>query len=142
MYALAIIRYRRPLEEVLAHHEAHRAYLQELKARGVLVASGPLEPREDGGGVAPDDEDGLHLAIRRYERDPLFEDRAGIEPRRARVLGGVARHDRRRDATRGRLLETRRWRGLPPPGRSRIAEDDSSIEGPELHPQDLAGLDE
>lgn len=48
MYALAIIRYRRPLEEVLAHHEAHRAYLQELKARGVLVASGPLEPRYGG----------------------------------------------------------------------------------------------
>ena len=34
MYALAIIRYRRPLEEVLAHHDAHRAYLQELKVDG------------------------------------------------------------------------------------------------------------
>jgi len=48
MYALAIIRYRRPIEEVLAHHDAHRAYLQDLKARGVLVASGPLEPRNGG----------------------------------------------------------------------------------------------
>ena len=48
MYALAIIRYRRPLDEVLAHHQAHRAYLQDLKARGVLVASGPLEPRCGG----------------------------------------------------------------------------------------------
>jgi uncharacterized protein YciI len=48
MYALAIIRYRRPLGEVLAHHEAHRAYLQSLKAAGVLVASGPLEPRYGG----------------------------------------------------------------------------------------------
>lgn len=48
MYALAIIRYRRPLEEVLAHYNAHRAYLQDLKARGVLVASGPLEPRYGG----------------------------------------------------------------------------------------------
>ncbi|MFO7695337.1 MAG: YciI family protein [Vicinamibacterales bacterium] len=48
MYALAIIRYRRPLEEVLVHHPAHRAYLGELKARGVLVASGPLEPRSGG----------------------------------------------------------------------------------------------
>ncbi len=48
MYALAIIRYRRPLEEVLAHNEAHRAYLQELKARGLLIASGPLEPRYGG----------------------------------------------------------------------------------------------
>ena len=48
MYALAIIRYRRPLEEVLLHHEAHRAYLQVLKAQGLLVASGPLEPRYGG----------------------------------------------------------------------------------------------
>ena len=48
MYALAIIRYRRPIEEVLAHHEAHRAYLQRLKKEGVLVASGPLEPRFGG----------------------------------------------------------------------------------------------
>jgi len=48
MYALAIIRYRRPLEEVLRHHEAHRAYLQQLKAQGTLVASGPLEPRCGG----------------------------------------------------------------------------------------------
>jgi len=48
MYALAIIRYRRPIEEVLTHHEAHRAYLQQLKKDGVLVASGPLEPRFGG----------------------------------------------------------------------------------------------
>lgn len=48
MYALAIIRYRRPLDEVLAHHEAHRAYLLSLKAAGTLVASGPLDPRNGG----------------------------------------------------------------------------------------------
>jgi uncharacterized protein YciI len=48
MYALAIIRYRRPVEEVLAHYDAHRAYLQQLKTEGVLVASGPLEPRFGG----------------------------------------------------------------------------------------------
>jgi len=48
MYALAIIRYRRPIEEVLAHYEAHRLYLQQLKKEGVLVASGPLEPRFGG----------------------------------------------------------------------------------------------
>ncbi len=48
MYALAIIRYRRPLDEVLVHYDGHRAYLQHLKARGVLVASGPLEPRYGG----------------------------------------------------------------------------------------------
>jgi uncharacterized protein YciI len=48
MYALAIIRYRRPLEEVLKVVEAHRAYLGALKAKGVLLASGPLEPRNGG----------------------------------------------------------------------------------------------
>jgi uncharacterized protein YciI len=48
MYAIAIIRYRRPLEEVLPHLEAHRAYLGELKEQGKLVASGPLVPRSGG----------------------------------------------------------------------------------------------
>ena len=48
MYALAIIRYRRPVDEVIAHHAAHRAYLQRLKAEGTLVASGPLAPRYGG----------------------------------------------------------------------------------------------
>jgi len=48
MYALAIIRYRRPVEEVLAHYDAHHAYLTLLKKEGVLVASGPLEPRFGG----------------------------------------------------------------------------------------------
>lgn len=48
MYAIAIIRYRKSLEEVLAHVDAHRAYLRDLKEKGVLVASGPLEPRYGG----------------------------------------------------------------------------------------------
>jgi uncharacterized protein YciI len=48
MYALALIRYRRPLDEVLAHYDAHHAYLQGLKAEGTLIASGPLEPRYGG----------------------------------------------------------------------------------------------
>jgi uncharacterized protein YciI len=48
MYALAVIRYRRPLEEVLVHNPAHRSYLQDLKAKGVLLASGPLDPRSGG----------------------------------------------------------------------------------------------
>jgi uncharacterized protein YciI len=48
MYAIAIIRYRRPLEEVLPHTEAHRAYLGELKQQGKLIASGPLVPRSGG----------------------------------------------------------------------------------------------
>jgi uncharacterized protein YciI len=48
MYAVGIIRYRRPLEEVVVHQDAHRAYLRDLKARGVLIASGPMNPRFGG----------------------------------------------------------------------------------------------
>jgi uncharacterized protein YciI len=48
MYAIAIVRYRKPLEEVLKLTEEHRAYLRELKASGTLIASGPLDPRYGG----------------------------------------------------------------------------------------------
>jgi uncharacterized protein YciI len=48
MYALAIIRYRKPLEEVLVHQDAHRAYLRGLKDQGVLIAAGPMHPRFGG----------------------------------------------------------------------------------------------
>ncbi len=48
MYALALIRYRKPLDEVLQHQEAHRAYLKGLQAEGTLLASGPMEPRSGG----------------------------------------------------------------------------------------------
>lgn len=45
---MAIIRYRRPFEEVAPYVDEHRAYLRELKAEGTLLASGPLEPRFGG----------------------------------------------------------------------------------------------
>ncbi|MGE0041549.1 MAG: YciI family protein [Vicinamibacterales bacterium] len=48
MYAIAIVRYRRPLEDILANLDPHRAYLKELKAAGTLVASGPIDPRSGG----------------------------------------------------------------------------------------------
>ncbi|MBM3782549.1 MAG: hypothetical protein FJW29_12920 [Acidobacteria bacterium] len=48
MYAIAIVRYRRPLDEVIAHQDPHRAYLRELKARGTLLAAGPQDPRYGG----------------------------------------------------------------------------------------------
>lgn len=48
MYAIAILRYRRPLEEVLTVVEEHRAYLRGLKEQGLLLASGPLDPRSGG----------------------------------------------------------------------------------------------
>ena len=48
MYALAILRYRRPLDAVMTVQDAHRAYTAGLKARGVIVASGPCVPRTAG----------------------------------------------------------------------------------------------
>ena len=48
MYAIAIIRYRRTLEDVLRGLDEHRAYLRSLHDRGMLLASGPFEPRSGG----------------------------------------------------------------------------------------------
>jgi uncharacterized protein YciI len=48
VYVIAVIRYRRPIEEVVKHQDAHRAYLGSLKRKGWLVASGPLDPRSGG----------------------------------------------------------------------------------------------
>jgi len=48
MYAIAIVRYRRPLDEVIVHQEPHRAYLRQLKAEGTLLAAGPQDPRIGG----------------------------------------------------------------------------------------------
>jgi uncharacterized protein YciI len=48
MYALMLVRYRRPLPEIEAITEAHRAYLRTLKEQGILLASGPLDPRTGG----------------------------------------------------------------------------------------------
>ncbi|AUX22740.1 hypothetical protein SOCEGT47_032470 [Sorangium cellulosum] len=48
MYAIAIIRYRRPLDEVSTAVDEHRAYLKGLMDQGLLLASGPLDPRSGG----------------------------------------------------------------------------------------------
>ena len=48
MYALAIVRYRKPLEEVDKVLADHRAYLKGLKAEGLLLASGPNQSRNCG----------------------------------------------------------------------------------------------
>ena len=48
MYAIAIIRYRRPFEEVAPHVDEHRIYLRSLKADGRLMVSGPMDPRVGG----------------------------------------------------------------------------------------------
>lgn len=74
MYAFAIIRYRRPLEEVLTVVDAHRAYLATLRERGILLASGPFDPRSGGGlllRVPDDDVHGTLNAVR--DNDPFTQ---------------------------------------------------------------------
>jgi uncharacterized protein YciI len=73
MYAVAIIRYRHPLEEVIAHQDAHRAYLRGLKEKGLLIASGPMNPRFGGLLLlrVPDDDTKALDAIR--DGDPFVQ---------------------------------------------------------------------
>jgi uncharacterized protein YciI len=73
MYAIAILRYRRPVEEVIVHQEPHRAYLRQLKAEGRLLAAGPQDPRFGGMFLlrVPDDNPQAALdAIR--DADPYY----------------------------------------------------------------------
>ncbi len=76
MYALALIRYRRPIEDVLKHNPAHREYLQELKRQGLLVCSGPLEPRFGGAALlrVPDDQ-APEILDRIRDNDPYVKHR-------------------------------------------------------------------
>ena len=73
MYALAIIRYRRPFEEIAPHVEEHRAYLKELKAQGLLLVSGPFDPRTGGGLLLriPDGEEMKAALDRIRDGDPF-----------------------------------------------------------------------
>jgi uncharacterized protein YciI len=74
MYAIAILRYRRPLEEVTVALEDHRAYLRALKDRGLLVASGPAHPRNGGMLIlrVPDD-DVIPSLDRIRDGDPYYQ---------------------------------------------------------------------
>jgi len=74
MYALILVRYRLPMEEVAKVTDEHRAYLRELKAKGTLIASGPMDPRTGGAilvRVADDNVQQSLTAIR--DDDPFFK---------------------------------------------------------------------
>ena len=73
MYAVVIVRYRQPVEEVIKMQEPHRAYLRQLKTDGVLLAAGPQDPRFGGMFLVrvPDEDPRTALdAIR--DRDPYY----------------------------------------------------------------------
>ncbi len=81
MYALAILRYRRPLEEVLPVLEAHRAYLRGLMDQGLLLASGPFDPRSGGALLLRVPDGDVHGTLDRVrDADPF-------------TLGGVAQYE-------------------------------------------------
>jgi uncharacterized protein YciI len=63
MYAIAIIRYRRALDEVLTVTDEHRAYLRTLYDSGTLLASGPLDPRSGGALLLRVPDDAAHAAL-------------------------------------------------------------------------------
>jgi uncharacterized protein YciI len=72
MYAIAIVRYRRPLDEVLTVIEAHRAYLKQLKDQGLVLASGPLDPRYGGALLLRVPDEGAAAALDRIrDGDPF-----------------------------------------------------------------------
>jgi uncharacterized protein YciI len=72
MYALAILRYRRPLEEIAKTTENHRAYLRELKKQGVLIASGPFDPRTGGALLLRIKDADVQAALDRIRDDDPF----------------------------------------------------------------------
>jgi uncharacterized protein YciI len=77
MYAVVVIRYRKPIEEILKVQEPHRAYLRQLRAEGTLLAAGPQEPRFGGLFLlrVPDDTAQATLdAVR--DNDPYYQ--AGV----------------------------------------------------------------
>jgi uncharacterized protein YciI len=89
--------YTAPLEQIDAHLAAHRAFLSEQYARGVLLVSGPRLPREGGiiiANVASREaaeelvrQDPFHLAgVARYEFVQF------VPALRADVLDGLLLH--------------------------------------------------
>lgn len=72
MFALAILRYRRPLEDVLTVVDEHRAYLRALQEQGTLIASGPLVPRSGGALLLQVPDDDANAALDRVrDGDPF-----------------------------------------------------------------------
>src|SRR3954470_7079684 len=77
MYAVALIRYRRPIEEVIVHQEAHRAFQRKLKDDGVLMAAGPHDPRFSGMMLLRVADEGAQKALDAIrDADPYYQ--AGV----------------------------------------------------------------
>lgn len=81
MYAMALIRYRKPFPEVEPHLEGHRAYLRGLFEQKLLLASGPLDPRTGGVLLLRVPDDSVGPSLDRIRDDDPF------------TLAGVAQYE-------------------------------------------------
>jgi uncharacterized protein YciI len=72
MYALAIIRYRVAIDEVVKVTDEHRAYLRDLKQRGILLAAGPFDPRMGGALLLRIPDGDVHAALNRIRDEDPF----------------------------------------------------------------------
>lgn len=77
MYAICIVRYRKPIEEVVKVQEAHRAFQRRLKDEGVLLAAGPHDPRFSGMFLVRVPDENPHAALDKIrDEDPYYQ--AGV----------------------------------------------------------------
>ena len=75
MYAIAIVRYRRPLDDIIKAQDPHRAYLRKLLEEGTLIAAGPLDPRHGGALLLRVPDDDFAVALERVrDGDPFWTD--------------------------------------------------------------------
>ncbi len=79
MYAIALLRYRHPIDVIAPHVEAHRAYLRGLKASGVLLASGPFDPRVGGALLLRVPDEQVHETLDRIRDDDPFTKHALVQ---------------------------------------------------------------
>lgn len=93
MYAIAILRYRKPIEDVVAATDDHRAYLRGLKEQGLLLASGPFNPRFGGALLlrVPDDEG--HAALNRIRHNDPFTIRGCAQYELNEWVPGIGKDD-------------------------------------------------
>jgi uncharacterized protein YciI len=77
MYAICIVRYRKPVEEVVKFQDAHRAFQRRLLDEGTLIAGGPHEPRFGGMFLVRVPDDNPQAALDRIrDEDPYYQ--AGV----------------------------------------------------------------
>jgi uncharacterized protein YciI len=74
MYALVVLRYRLPLEEVVKVQDEHRAYLRELNSKGTLLAAGPMDPRTGGALLVRVPDDNVQQSLTEVrDGDPFYK---------------------------------------------------------------------